>query len=158
MLKCAKKLIPKDPTPSMTQIDSEVQATEGTGQEFNASDFIQYPRHELESVDHHHINCVLRSSKLQAEDTHEEMLMKHDAVKQLMNKMKQRAKICKNDMGLSKKTEQELTKLTKEQEKTIDKSHAMEKKRRDEEHKDMQDCLRVRMREVEKCEQARMEN
>ena len=34
----------------------------------------------------------------------------------------------------------------------------MEEKRKQQEHKDMQDCLRVRMREVHKCEQARMEN
>ena len=40
MLKCAQKLIPKDPSPSMTQIDSELDAEKGTGQEFNASDFI----------------------------------------------------------------------------------------------------------------------
>lgn len=60
----------------------------GTGQEFNASDFIMYPRSELDRIDHHHINCILKSSRLQSEDTHEEMLMKHEAIKNLMNKMK----------------------------------------------------------------------
>ena len=131
--------------------------SKGTGQEFNASDFIMYPRSELDRIDHHHINCILKSSRLQSEDTHEEMLMKHEAIKNLMNKMKQKANYSRKDMKASKKTESELNRLTKEQEKTLEHSQKLENKRHEQEHKDMQEALQVRLHEVEKCERQRLD-
>ena len=83
---------------------------------------MMYPRSELDKIDHHTINCVLKSSRLQSEDTHEEMLMKHEAIRMLMNKMKQKANYTKKDIKNSRKTESELNKLAKEQEKTLAKS------------------------------------
>mmetsp|Transcript_12216 Transcript_12216/g.15577 ORF Transcript_12216/g.15577 Transcript_12216/m.15577 type:complete len:122 (-) Transcript_12216:634-999(-) len=61
------------------------------GQTFNASDFITHSKEVLDKVDHHHINCVLKSSQLGSSDSHEELKAKHDAIKALASKLRQRA-------------------------------------------------------------------
>ena len=86
-----------------------------SGQSFNASDMMQFPKEQLDKVDHHHINCVLKSSQLANGDSHEELKAKHSAIKQLKNKMKQRKQYEKKDMEQTKKTEGELKRLLKEQ-------------------------------------------
>ena len=64
----------------------------------------------------------MKSSQLQNSDSHEELKAKHDAIKQLANKMRQRAVFEKKDMKASRKTQSELQRLLKEQKKTLARS------------------------------------
>ena len=112
----------------------------------------------LEKVDHHHINCVLKSSQLKPTDSHDELKAKHDAIKALASKLKQRAENEKKDLDATKETEAELRRLLSEQKKTLLDSNILEKAKEAQEAKDMELAMSVRMREVEKLERVRLES
>jgi len=61
-------------------------------------------------------------------------------------------------MEANKETEAELRRLLKEQSKTLAESEVLEAKREKEEQKDLNEALKVRMREVEKLERVRLES
>ena len=86
------------------------------GQNFNASALIQHPKETLDKIDHHHINCVLKSSQLQNGDSHEELKAKHEnearvekeVILSKMKEMEDRKKLKLSALEAEKKEKRQL--------------------------------------------------
>jgi len=83
---------------------------------------IKHSKEELEKLGPDHINSVLEAGTLNKGDSHQDILAKHQAIKDLARKLDQKAELDKDKMDESKETHEALQKLIEEQKKTLKKS------------------------------------